>query len=120
MSEVIDVEKLKNYLEEYAKERDWEQFHNPKNLAMALSVEASELVEIFQWLTPEQAMKIKDCNDKKQQVSHELADILTYTIMMSKYLGIDLSKAIADKLVHNAEKYPVEKARGNAKKYSEF
>lgn len=120
MSEIIDVEKLKAYLENYAKERDWEQFHNPKNLAMALSVEASELVEIFQWLSPEQALKIGAIDEQKEKVAHELADILTYAILISKYLDIDLEKAIANKLKHNAEKYPVEKSRGNAKKYSEF
>lgn len=120
MSEILDVEKLKKYLEEYAKERDWEQFHNPKNLAMAMAVETSELLEIFQWLTPEQALKFKHEGENKEKVAHELADIMTYLILISKYLDINLPEAIERKLKHNAEKYPVDKARGNAKKYNEF
>ncbi len=120
MSDVIDVDTLKKYLENYAKERDWEQFHNPKNLAMALSVEASELLEIFQWLSPEQAQKLIHEPESKNKVAHEVADILTYAILLCKYMDINLSEALKEKLSHNAKKYPVDLARGNAKKYSEF
>ncbi|MCK5884357.1 MAG: nucleotide pyrophosphohydrolase [Bacteriovoracaceae bacterium] len=120
MSEKLDLGKIKKYLEDYAKARDWEQFHNPKNIAMALSVEASELVELFQWLTPEQALAIKNDPAKLNHVSDELADILSYTILMSKYLGINLEEALDNKLEKNAEKYPVDKARGTAKKYTEL
>lgn len=120
MSEKLDLDKIKNYLEEYAKARDWEQFHNPKNIAMALSVEAGELVELFQWLSPEQALQVKDNPEKLNHVSEELADILSYTILMAKYLGVNLEEALEAKLLKNAEKYPVDKARGTAKKYTEF
>ncbi len=120
MGEKLDLDKIKKYLEDYAKERDWEQFHNPKNISMALSVEASELVELFQWLSPEQALKVKESPEKLSRVSEELADILSYTILMAKYLDVNLEKALELKLKKNAEKYPVDKARGTAKKYTEF
>ncbi len=120
MSDIIDVDKLKKYLEDYAQARDWEQFHNPKNIAMALSVEASELVEIFQWLSESQSSKVAQDSELKNKISHELADIITYAVLMGKYLDINIASALENKLQHNAEKYPVDKARGNAKKYSEF
>lgn len=120
MSEQLDIGKLKNRLEKYAKDRDWEQFHNPKNIAMALSVEASELVEIFQWLSLDQAEKLKTIPEKKGHVAEELADILSYVVLIAKYMDIDLVEALEDKHLKNSEKYPVDKARGNAKKYNEF
>lgn len=115
MSENIDVEKLKNYLEVFYKERDWEQFHNPKNYSMALSVEASELVELFQWSTAESSMKVD-----KVRVGEELADILIYAVAMAKSLDINLESALEDKKTKNEQKYPIDLSKGNAKKYSEF
>lgn len=113
-----ELTKWRDYLRNFASERDWDQFHNPKNLAMALSVEASELMELFQWLTPKQA----DNPDEKLKVraGEELSDVILYSIRMADKLGIDLGEAIARKTKMNEEKYPVEKARGIAKKYTDL
>ena len=99
---IIDFQKQ---LLDFADERDWDQFHNPKNLAMALSVEASELVEIFQWLTPEQA-KVIMMSGESEHVKEEMADIMIYLIRMADKLDIDLEKAVADKIVKNGKKHP--------------
>ncbi|MBT4733365.1 nucleotide pyrophosphohydrolase [Candidatus Woesearchaeota archaeon] len=101
----MDIESIQKQLSEFADERDWDQFHNPKNLAMALSVEASELVEIFQWLTPEQSEVIMD-SDESEHVKEEMADVMIYLIRMADKLNVDLEKAVADKIVKNAEKHP--------------
>ena len=101
----------------FAIERDWEQFHTPKNLAMALSVEASELVEIFQWLNAEES----NSPDQRQieEINSEVADIAMYLLRFCSVLGIDLEKAIESKLERNAEKYPVNLSKGNAQKYNQ-
>jgi dCTP diphosphatase len=118
MKEVLDLGKLKDKLIKFAKEREWEQFHSPKNLAMALSVESSELVEIFQWLTEEQSKRLPE--DKMKDVRDEIADIFVYIVRMCTILDIDINDAVESKMKHNAEKYPVDKARGSAKKYNEY
>ncbi len=115
MSELI---KWRDYLRDFAKERDWEQFHNPKNLAMALTVEAGELMELFQWLSLEQAAN-PDAK-LKERAAEELSDVILYSIRMADKLGIDLEQAIGSKSKMNEEKYPVEKAKGIAKKYTEL
>ena len=113
----MDISKIQNQLEKFAVDRDWEQFHTPKNLAMALSVEASELVEIFQWLKPVESSS----PDEKQinAINSEVADIVMYLLRFCSILEIDLEKAIEDKLVKNSEKYPVNLSKGNAKKYNQ-
>ena len=111
-----DLELLRDKLRAFAAERDWEQFLSPKNLAMAMSVEASELVEHFQWLTEEQSKALTD--EAKKAVGFEAADVLLYLIQLSDKLGIDLIKAAHEKMQRNAQKYPVDKARGNASKYT--
>ena len=113
----MDISKIQNQLKKFAIERDWEQFHTPKNLSMALSVEASELVEIFQWLSAEESISL----DKKQTdaIKSEVADIAMYLLRFCSILEIDLEKSIEDKLVKNAEKYPVSLSKGNAKKYNQ-
>jgi len=113
-----DLDTLKNQLREFADARDWNQFHSPKNLAMALSVEAAEIVEHFQWLTEEQSSNLPQ--KKHDEVEAELADTFIYLIRLADKLDIDLLSATERKIVHNDEKYPVEKARGNATKYSDF
>lgn len=118
MEQVVDISKWQELLQEFSKKRDWDQFHNPKNLTMALSVETSELVEIFQWLTSEQSKKID--NKTKLKVEHEVADILLYLMRLTSVLDIDINKALEDKFKLNGEKYPVELSRGTAKKYSEL
>ena len=105
-------------LRAFARARDWEQFHTPKNLASALSVEAAELLEHFQWLTEAQSQSLSA--DKREQVAAEAADVFLYLLRLCDTLGIDLLAAAQRKLVVNGEKYPVDKSRGNAKKYSEL
>lgn len=112
------LETLKHRLRKFADDRDWEQFHSPKNLAMALSVEAAEIVEHFQWLTEAQSRNLTA--EKQQQVATELADTLIYLIRLADKLDIDLLTAAEHKMAVNEQKYPVEKARGNAKKYTEL
>lgn len=101
-------------------ERDWEQFHTPKNLVMALAGEAGELTEIFQWLTPEESVRIMEDAGIGEAVRQELADVLQYIIRLSDVLGIDIEQALWKKLLANAEKYPISEAKGNAKKYTDF
>ena len=105
---------LAQALREFARERDWEQFHTPKNLAMALIVETAELVEHFQWLTPSQSLELDA--DKLEQVRQELADNLIYLTRLADVLGIDLMDAAYKKMAINAVKYPADKARGSAAK----
>ena len=113
-----DLESLKKRLRDFADARDWDQFHSPKNLSMALIVEAAELVEHFQWLTEEQSRTL----DQKQldKVREELADIQIYLIRISDKLNIDLLGAVSKKMEANEKKYPSEKVRGSAKKYTEY
>jgi NTP pyrophosphatase (non-canonical NTP hydrolase) len=113
-----ELEELKVRLRKFADERDWNKFHSPKNLAMALSGEAGELLEIFQWLTEAQSRRLPPRDLKK--VEEELADVLLYLIRLSDQLKIDLLVAARKKLVVNARKYPVHKARGTSKKYTEL
>lgn len=98
----------------FAEARDWQQFHTPKNLAMALSVEAAELVECFQWLTPEQSARLGA--RERLAVEQEMADVLLYLLRLSDVLGIDLPQAARRKMAVNARKYPVTLARGSARR----
>ena len=109
---------LRDRLKAFARERDWEQFHSPKNLAMALIVEAAELLEHFQWLTPEQSESLS--GDKRREVELEMADIFIYLMRMCERLDVDLLEVVEDKIKLNDEKYPADKVRGSAKKYSEY
>jgi dCTP diphosphatase len=113
-----DLDTLKQLMRDFADTRDWNQFHSPKNLAMALSVEASEIVEHFQWLSEEQSKNLPE--DKLEAVGHELADTLLYLVRLADKLDIDLLDAARNKMKLNNHKYPVEESRGNAKKYTEF
>ena len=102
----MDIPKIQARLEEFASERDWDQYHSPKNLSMALSVEASELMEIFQWVGAEESRKVVDHPDKLGQVEAEIADICIYAIRLAGVIGIDLETAIDQKIDQNIEKYP--------------
>lgn len=113
-----DFEHIRQQVREFVAARDWEQFHSPKNLAMALIVEAAELVEHFQWLTEDQSDHLPP--EKLAEVELELADIQVYLISLAARLGVDIPAAVQKKLALNAAKYPVDKARGNAKKYTEL
>jgi NTP pyrophosphatase (non-canonical NTP hydrolase) len=120
MNKVIDIEKMLNAQRKFSKDRDWDQFHTPKNLAIALNVEASELMEIFQWLKDDESKTITDNETKAQKIKEEMADVLYYLIRMADILKIDLEKEFWNKLTQNEAKYPIEKSHGNAKKYTEF
>ena len=115
---MTELEELREQLREFAAARDWEQFHSPKNLAMALSVEAGELLEIFQWLTEERSRNLSA--EAKAAASDEIADVLLYLIRLGDQLGIDPIAAARRKIVENAKKYPADKARGSSKKYNEL
>ena len=109
---------LRDKLRAFAEARDWDQFHSPKNLSMALMVETAELLEHFQWLTEAQSAELPAAT--KQAVGEELADILLYLVRLSDKLGIDLREAALLKLEKNAVKYPADKVRGSARKYSDY
>ncbi|MCO5121354.1 MAG: nucleotide pyrophosphohydrolase [Burkholderiaceae bacterium] len=112
------LHELAEQLDRFAGERDWQQFHSPKNLASALIVEAGELLEHFQWLTEAQSRDLSP--DKLEAVRSEVADVLLYLIQLSNVLGIDPVAAAHDKLAANAIRYPVEKARGSSLKHDEL
>ena len=114
--EETTLQELKEAVLRFTQERDWERFHSPKNLSMALAAEAAELMEHFLWDTPEASHESATAGD----VADELADIIVYAIEFANITGIDIASAIATKMRKNAEKYPVEKARGNALKYTEL
>lgn len=113
-----ELENLKLKLREFAKERDWDQFHSPKNFSMALIVECAELVEHFQWLTDEQSKKLS--NETLKEVRLEMADIFIYLMRLADKLDIDLMDAANDKIKLNAKKYPIDKAKGLATKYNKL
>ena len=115
---IDQLQDLKTRLRKFAEERDWNQFHSPKNLAMALIVEVAELVEHFQWLTEEQSQSLPD--EKRAEVEAELADILIYLVRIADKLNIDLYPAALKKLELNSGKYPAGLVRGQSKKYSEY
>ncbi|MEJ2632649.1 MAG: nucleotide pyrophosphohydrolase [Acidihalobacter sp.] len=118
MVSVDPLENLRRELAEFARERDWDQFHAPKNLVMALSVEVAELVEHFQWLTPEESRTL--AGRKRAGVEEELADVLLYLVRIADQLDVDLWAAARRKILINKEKYPVDRVRGKALKYDEY
>jgi dCTP diphosphatase len=112
------MENLVIKLREFAKEREWDKYHSPKNLTMALSVEVAELVEHFQWKTEKESYELNP--GTQEMVKEEIGDIFLYLIRLSDKLGIDLMGAAREKIEKNKLKYPVELSKGNAKKYKEF
>ena len=113
-----DLEAATLALRRFAEERNWDQFHTPKNLAMALNVEAGELLEHFQWLTAEQSQNLPA--DQQAKVAEEIADIQAYLIRIADKLGVDILAAVEQKMRQNAAKYPADKVRGDARKYNEY
>ena len=109
---------LKEKLRIFAEERDWNQFHSPKNLAMALIVEAAEIVEKFQWMSEEDSAKLDE--EKRNEVKEEIGDIFIYLVRLADMLDISPFDAAFDKLEKNRKKYPIHKSKGNSKKYTEF
>ena len=112
-----DLQSLTQSLRDFAQARDWDQFHSPKNLASALSVEAAELLEHFQWLTEEQSRNLSAT--KKAEVGAEAADVLLYLLQLCDKLQIDLMEAARNKLIVNGQKYPVDRAHGSSRKYTD-
>ncbi len=118
MSSEDPITQLKAELRKFAAERDWDQYHSPKNLAAAMSVEAAEVLEHFQWLTSDESRQLDAT--KRAAVAEELADVLLYLIRLADRLDIDLLAAAQEKIAINATKYPAERVRGSAKKYDDF
>jgi len=114
------VEELKQRVLAFAQERDWGQFHSPKNLSMALAAEAAELMENFLWTSPEDSRQRARDPQRREAIEQELADIVIYALQFANQTGIDVASAIAAKMEINARKYPVEKARGRSDKYTEL
>lgn len=114
------VAALKARVLAFVRERDWEQFHNPKNLSMALAAETGELMEHFLWATPEQSAAIAADPAKRAKIADELADVVVYALEFANITGLDVAAAIDRKMAANAVKYPVEKARGRSDKYDEL
>lgn len=120
MNDTLNLSKIRKAQQKFVSEREWEPFHTPKNLAMALAGESGELLEIFQWLSQEQSKAVMGNPGKAREVRDELADILFYLVRLAEKLDVDLEEAFWDKMKQNAEKYPVHLARGTAKKYTEY
>jgi NTP pyrophosphatase (non-canonical NTP hydrolase) len=114
---LVDVAALQDTIARFARDRDWESFHSPKNLAMALAGEVGELVELFQWLTEDASRGVARDPATARRVRDELADVLVYLVRLAAVLEVDLDEAVRSKLATNASKYPVHLARGNAKKH---
>ncbi len=113
-----DLARLRAIVRTFVDERDWDQFHTPKNLASALSVEAAELLEHFQWLKDGRAEELGEA--KRVEVRHEMADVLVYLVRLADKLDVDLFAAVEEKMVLNRAKYPAEQVRGDARKYYEY
>ena len=114
----MTLEELQREVVEFARERDWEQFHAPKNLAMSVSVEAAELLEVFMWISPEESRQLDA--KKLAQAKDEMGDVLICLTNLAAQLGVDLLSAAHEKIQKNRDKYPVSKAKGSAKKYDDF
>lgn len=115
-----DLSRLTARVIAFRDERDWKQFHKPKDLALALNIEAGELAELFLWKDEEQTEAIRAGGPKLTAVADELADILIYSLLLAEHYDVDLARAVESKLEKNARKYPVSRAKGNAKKYTEL
>lgn len=114
------IHELKELIKKFCEDRDWDQFHNAKDLAIALSIEASELLEIFRWKSREEVKELFENEKKKEDISDEMADVLYFLIRLAQRYDIDLSEALERKMEKNKEKYPIDKAKGSNKKYTEF
>jgi dCTP diphosphatase len=114
------IQDLKDQVTAFRDERDWRQFHNPKDLAAAIAIEASELQELFLWKPPEQASSLHQNPVKREAIANELADVLIFSLSLADVLRIDLSAAVSTKIEHNAAKYPVASSRSRSDKYTEL
>lgn len=116
----MDLDQLRNELRVFAERRDWERFHTPKNLTMALAGETGELIEVFQWLTEEESAQVMEHPQRTAQVRDELADVFLYLTRLADVLGVDLLSVAAEKLERNEQRYPAEQVKGRAVKWSEL
>lgn len=116
----INIEKINAEVTKFISDRDWDQFHSIKNLSMALSVETSELVEIFQWLKESDSNEVSSNPKLKTKVEEEIADIFIYLMRIAIKSGVDIEESVLKKIRKNSEKYPVEKAKGSSQKYTDF
>lgn len=116
----VTLEKLKKAIEGFAVERDWEQFHTPKNLSMAIAAEAAELMEHFLWSEGTESFAVLDNDKKRNEIAEELADILIFSLEFANIAKMDVATVIEEKMKTNALKYPIEKAKGRADKYTEL
>ena len=116
----VKLQALKDAIQAFAAERDWEQFHTPKNLSMAIAAEAAELMEHFLWHEGKQSFEVLEDPAKHREIAGELADILIFSLEFANITGLDVATIIREKMKANAEKYPVEKAKGRADKYTEL
>jgi NTP pyrophosphatase (non-canonical NTP hydrolase) len=114
----LDLEKIQETLEAFAQERDWNQYHSPKNLAMALSVEVAELLEHFQWLTQEESANLNESS--LEAIRAEIADIQIYLLRLADKLKIDIASAVEAKIEENNKKYPAERVKGSSAKYTDY
>ena len=119
-NQILNLAEVAEHLSAFSAARDWSQFHTPKNLVMALTGEVGELVELLQWLTPEESLTIMEEPNRARAVEDEIADILQYLIRLADVLDVDLPKTLWRKLRENEVRYPAERSRGNAAKYTEF
>lgn len=117
---LLDISRLADALQRFADDRDWQQFHSPKNLLLALTGETGELCEIFQWMSEADAKDAAKRPETAQAVKDELADVLMYLVRLSSVLGVDLNDAVTSKLALNGQKYPVDKAKSTSKKYDQL
>lgn len=113
-----EFEEIRDKARQFAAARDWDQFHSPKNLSMALSGEVGELLELFQWLTEDQSRNLSP--DVHQRAAHEIADVQIYLIRLADKLGVDISKAVAEKMEVNERRYPADKVKGSPQKYTAY
>ncbi|WP_067717662.1 nucleotide pyrophosphohydrolase [Nocardia yamanashiensis] len=116
----MTLDELQDLVTDFSRRRDWERFHTPKNLVLALTGEVGELAELFQWLTPDESAALCENEQDRTKVEHEVADVLIYLMRLATVLDIDLAAAVTKKLEFNEARYPADLARGRAAKYSEL
>ncbi len=120
MGNAITIDELRNEIAKFNEERDWQKYHTPKNLALSISIEAAELLEHFQWLNDAEVENYLQDPKKVREVAAEIADVILYSLNLSSRLNIDITKALLEKIDENKRKYPVDKVKGNYKKYTEI
>jgi NTP pyrophosphatase (non-canonical NTP hydrolase) len=114
----VCVDELQEKIAAFVEERDWKQFHTPKDVAVSITIEAAELLELFQWKKDKEINQLLSETGFRKQLEHEIADIMIYLLILTESLGIDVARAVTDKIQMNKKKYPIEKVKGSATKYT--